>query len=78
MLDSISTSILRLFSEFGREALDLHALFEVGGNDPAKREAVLDAVARLTRDGLIEEQGNDFYALTEKGKLAAASGRARR
>jgi hypothetical protein len=74
MLDSISTSILRSFGEFEQEALDLHTLFEVGGNDPARREAVLDAVTRLVRDGLLEERGNDFYALTERGKLAVGGG----
>jgi len=78
MLDSIATHILRLFAEFGQETLDLHTLFEAGGNDPAKREAVLDAVVRLTRDGLLEERGNDFYALTEKGKNAAAGGWAKK
>ncbi len=74
MLDSISTTILRLFGEFGQETLDLHTLFEAGGNDPAKREAVLDAITRLVRDELLEERGNDFYALTEKGKSMAAGG----
>jgi hypothetical protein len=78
MLDSISTTILRLFREFGQAELDLHTLFEAGGNDPAKREAVLDAVARLVRDELLAERGNDFYALTEKGKSLAAGGWIRR
>lgn len=78
MLDSVSNTILRLFGEFGQEELDLHTLFEAGGNDPAKREAVVDAVARLVRDELLAERGNDFYALTEKGKRAAAGGWLRR
>lgn len=78
MLDSISTTILRLFAEFGQEELDLHTLFEAGGNDPAKREAVVDGVARLVRQELLEERGNDFYALTEKGKRMAAGGGIRR
>lgn len=70
--------ILRSFSEFGQDTLDLHTLFEAGGNDPAKREAVLDTVARLVHDELLEERGNDFYALTEKGKRRAALGWLRR
>jgi len=74
MLDSTARGILQLFGEFGQEVLDLHTLFEAGGNDPARREAVLDAVARLVRQELLEERGNDFYALTEKGKRVAASG----
>lgn len=78
MLDSFSTAILRLFGEFGQEELDLHTLFEAGGNDPAKREAVVDAVARLVQDELLEERGNDFYALTEKGKRMATGGWLRR
>jgi hypothetical protein len=75
MLDSISLRLLRSFSEFGQETLDLHTLFEAGGSDPIKREAVLDAVVRLVHDGLLEERGNDFYALTGAGKQAAAGGR---
>lgn len=75
MLDSISLRVIRSFAEFGREDLDLHALFEAGGNDPAGREAVLEAVARLVERGLLEERGNDFYALTARGRAAAAAGR---
>ena len=44
MLDSTARGILQLFGEFGQEVLDLHTLFEAGGNDPARREAVLDEV----------------------------------
>lgn len=52
--------------------LDLHELFEAGGNDPEARTAVFDIVERLVREGLLNEEGNDFYSLTEKGKQAAA------
>jgi Mn-dependent DtxR family transcriptional regulator len=46
-------------------------LFEAGGNDPDERTAVFDIVERLVKEGLLEELGNDFYSLTEKGKQAA-------
>ena len=41
-------------------ALDLHELFEAGGNDPDARTAVLDRVERLVQEGLLEERRNDF------------------
>ena len=53
-----------MFVSFKKETLDLHSLFEAGGNDPDARTAVLDKVDRLVKDGLLEERGNDFYALT--------------
>jgi len=52
------------------DTLDLHTLFEAGGNDPDARAQVLDVVARLVREGLLEEQGSDFYKLTIKGRSA--------
>ncbi len=60
--------ILRLFVEMDRDTLDLHVLFEAAGNDPAERERVLDALEELVRDELLETRGNDFYALTSKGR----------
>lgn len=62
-----------MFQTLGKESLDLHELFEAGGNDPAQRTAVFDSVERMVNDGLLEELGNDFYSLTEKGKQAAAN-----
>jgi hypothetical protein len=60
-----------MFEELGRDALDLHELFEAGGNDPDARRDVFDAVESLVERGLLEERGNDFYALTETGREAA-------
>ena len=59
-----------MYDELQQENLDLHTLFEAGGNDPKAREAVFDAVERLVREGLLDEKGNDFYALSVKGKKA--------
>jgi predicted transcriptional regulator len=53
-----------------KDRLDLHALFEAGGNEPVHRMEVLDAIVNLTREGMIEASGGDFYALTERGKQA--------
>jgi hypothetical protein len=61
-----------MFRSLGRDNLDLHSLFEAGGNDPQKRTLVFDTVERLVADGLLEELGNDFYSLTEKGKTLAS------
>jgi Mn-dependent DtxR family transcriptional regulator len=70
-MDEMSLKVIRMFARFGKETLDLHELFEAGGNDPDARTAVFDTVERLTADGLLEERGNDFYALTEAGKAAS-------
>lgn len=71
-MDELSRKVLGMFEHWGKEALDLHELFEAGGNDPDARTAVFDTVERLVREGLLEERGNDFYALTAEGELAAA------
>jgi len=60
-----------MFGELGRDTLDLHELFEAGGNDPDARRAVFFAVESLVERGLLEERGNDFYALTDAGRDAA-------
>ena len=70
--DELTLRVLRLFDEWKKETLDLHELFEAGGNNPDARTAVFDIVERLVREGLLNEEGNDFYSLTEKGKQAAA------
>jgi glutaredoxin len=69
--------ILSLFDELDRDALDLHTMLEfVGGNPPAEREAVLDAVAGLVREGLLQPgEGGDFYSRTEAGRLSVAEPR---
>ena len=63
----LSLRVLRLFGEMGKDRLDLHALFEAAGNEPAERRGVLDAIDELTRTGMLDACGGDFYALTEKG-----------
>lgn len=60
--------VLRVFDELGKETLDLHELFEVGGNDPDARREVFYMVESLVEQGLLEERGNDFYALSRKGR----------
>ncbi|HSK63336.1 MAG TPA: hypothetical protein VK893_05835, partial [Pyrinomonadaceae bacterium] len=71
VVDELTKKVLRSFSTWRKETLDLHELFEAGGNDPEARTAVFDIVERLVAEGLLAEEGNDFYSLTEKGKLAA-------
>ena len=67
-MNEIDKRVLRSFEHWGKEKLDLHTLFEAGENDPDARTAVFDAVERLVKEGLLQEEGNDFYSLTEKGK----------
>ena len=68
----LSLRVLRYFGEMGKDRLDLHALFEVAGNEPAEREGVLDAIDELTRAGMLDARGSDFYMLTERGKRTIA------
>ena len=62
--------VLQLFIEMGSDSLDLHTLFEAGGNDPTSRERVLDIVSRLVDSGDLESRGGDFYLITDKGRRA--------
>lgn len=70
-MDELTAKVLQMFERWDKEALDLHELFEAGGNDPEARTAVFDTVERLVQEGLVEERGNDFYALTAERKSAA-------
>ncbi|HLO01297.1 MAG TPA: hypothetical protein VK208_22755 [Pyrinomonadaceae bacterium] len=72
-MNKIEKRVLRSFEQWGKEKLDLHTLFEVGENDPETRTAVFDAVEKLVSEGLLQEEGNDFYSLTEKGRKAVKS-----
>lgn len=74
-MTKIEKLVLGSFELWKKEKLDLHTLFEVGENDPDARTAVFDAVERLVTEGLLQEEGNDFYSLTEKGREAADRGR---
>jgi len=73
-MDDLSRRVLGMFEEMGKESLDLHELFEAGGNDPDERRAVFYAVERLVESGLLEERGNDFYAPTAEGRRALKGG----
>ncbi|MEP6568664.1 MAG: hypothetical protein ABJC10_02735 [Acidobacteriota bacterium] len=72
-MNEIEKSVLQSFELWKRDKLDLHTLFEAGENDPDARTAVFDAVERLVKDGLLQEEGNDFYSLTEQGRKAEKS-----
>jgi predicted transcriptional regulator len=71
MMAEMKQRVLLMFEQLGKETLDLHELFEAGGNDMDARKEVFYTVERLVEDGLLEERGNDFYALTTEGKKAA-------
>jgi hypothetical protein len=53
-MDELSREVLKHFIAMGAESLDLHTLFEAGGNDPASRQRVLDVVTRLADIGYLE------------------------
>lgn len=74
-MDELTYKVLRSFDHWKKEQLDLHTLFEAGGNDPEERTRVFDIVERLVKEGLLLEEGNDFYSLTEKGRAALGKGR---
>ncbi len=71
-MDELTLNVLGMFERFGKETLDLHELFEAGGNDPEERKEVFFAIEQMVEEGLLEERGNDFYALTAEGREAAA------
>ena len=58
-MDDLTRKVLKSFAVWGKDTLDLHELFEAGGNDPDARTAVFDIVERLVREGLLAEEGND-------------------
>ncbi len=70
-MDELTRKVLNSFAVWRKDTLDLHELFEAGGNDPEARTAVFDIVEQLVREGLLIEEGNDFYSLSDKGKSAA-------
>ena len=72
-MEVLAQKVLGMFGYLNKDVLDLHELFEAGGNDPDARSAVVDTVDRLVGEGLFEERGNDFYALTAKGKRASTN-----
>jgi len=72
-MDELTRRVLKLYRQMNSDSLDLHTLFEAGGNDTKAREEVIDLVARLVREGLLEERGSDFYAITAKGRAAVGS-----
>ncbi|MFY9555108.1 MAG: hypothetical protein WAV20_13510 [Blastocatellia bacterium] len=71
-MDEQTRRVLNLYAQMNSDTLDLHTLFEAGGNDPKAREQIIDLVARLVREGVLDERGSDFYALTPKGQAALA------
>ena len=72
-MNEIEQRVLQSFELWRKDKLDLHTLFEAGENDPEARTAVFDAVERLVKEGLLQEEGNDFYSLTEKGRKKVMS-----
>ena len=72
-MNEIEQRVLGSFAHWQKDKLDLHMLFEAGENDPDARTAVFDAVEKMVRKGLLQEEGNDFYSLTEKGREAITS-----
>lgn len=72
-MNEIEKRVLLSFGHWKKEILDLHTLFEAGENDPEARTAVFDTVERLVREGLLQEEGNDFYSLTDAGKKKVMS-----
>ncbi len=70
-MDELTKRVLGSFEHWRKDSLDLHVLFEAGGNDPDARTRVFDTVERLVKERLLEELGNDFYSLTDKGRAAA-------
>ncbi len=76
-MEAMTRRILELFDQLERDSLDLHTFLEfVGGNPPAAREALLDTVSEMVKQGLLRESArSDFYERTEDGRLEVVSPR---
>jgi hypothetical protein len=72
-VDDLEKKVLGSFTLWGKDRLDLHELFEAGGNETEARTQVFYIVERFVEEGLLAEEGNDFYSLTDKAKAAAES-----
>lgn len=53
-MDELTKKVLKSFAHWKKDSLDLHVLFEAGGNDPEARTKVFDIVERLVEEGLLE------------------------
>jgi hypothetical protein len=69
---SVSSRVVELFETTGEERLPLHVLFSVAGDGNKEKLKVIDAIDDLVRVGMLEAGGDEFYALTEKAKVAVA------
>ena len=76
-MEATAVRILELFDQLERDSLDLHTFLEfVGGNPPTARQAVLDMVSEMVKQGLLRESArSDFYERTENGRLEVVSPR---
>ena len=76
-MPDLSSRVLALYDELGRDSLDLHAFFEMAGSkSPDHQSEVLDAVAELVGIGLLKTgDGGDFYTRSEEGRLRLAGAR---
>lgn len=60
---------LKLFDDLERDTLDLHAFFElIGNNSPENNQFVLATIENLLAKRWLSELGGDFYARTEAGR----------
>jgi hypothetical protein len=60
---------LKLFDDLDRDTLDLHAFFElVGNNTPDDHQSVLATIENLVTKGWLDELGGDFYMRSDAGR----------
>jgi hypothetical protein len=60
---------LQLFDDLDRDTLDLHAFFElIGNNSPENHQFVLATIENLLAKRWLAEIGGDFYSRTEAGR----------
>ena len=60
---------LKLFDDLDRDTLDLHAFFElIGNNSPEDHQTVLATIENLLSKGWLDELGGDFYMRSDAGR----------
>lgn len=68
-MNETEQSFLKLFDVLDRDTLDLHAFFElIGNNSPENHQTVLATIENLLAKGWLEELGGDFYMRSDAGR----------
>ena len=69
-MDKLTLKVLGMFDDWNKETLDLHELFEAGGNDPDERKSVFYTGERWSKKGVCKKRQR-FLCVDGGGKRVA-------